>query len=110
MNFLAIGSSDKTALLLQRLSRDFDEGVILIDPTGRLAEAAADIVPVELTERTLYLDPSDIEFPVGFNVLDGVLEDERHQLAESICATFDAMFPEASECFMGSLTGSTSPN
>jgi hypothetical protein len=93
MNRLVIGSSDKTALLLQYLSGDFDDGLILIDPTGKLAEAAADIVPVQLTERTLYLDPSDIEHPVGLNVLDGVHEDGRHQVAESICAYFEAMWP-----------------
>jgi len=93
VNRLLIGSSDKTTLLLQYLSRDFPNGLILIDPTGTLAEAAADTVPVELTQRTLYLDPSDLEFPVGLNVLDGVAPDARHTVAESICAYFEAMWP-----------------
>jgi hypothetical protein len=72
MNRLFVGSPDKTDFILQSLAADFAGGVLLVDPTGDLAVAAANIVPVGLTEQTLYFDPSDMAHPVGFNVLQGV--------------------------------------
>ncbi len=90
MNRLVIGSPDKSALLLQMMVEDFPDGFVLIDPTGKLAEAAADRAPAQ---RTFYLDPSDIGHPPGFNVLDGAPDDDRHKVAEDICAYFEAMWP-----------------
>ncbi len=94
MNRLIIGSPDKSALLLQMMAEDFADGFTLIDPTGALAEALADRTPVKLTEQVCYLEPADIAHPFGFNVLDGVLEDDRHKVAKDICAFFDVIFPE----------------
>ena len=90
MNRLIIGSPDKSALLLTLMAEDFDNGFTLIDPTGELAEAAADRAPVQ---RTFYLDPSDIRHPPGFNVFDDVPLDDRHKIAEDMCAYFEAMWP-----------------
>lgn len=94
MNRLAIGSSDKTAYLLQCMQEDFADGLLLIDPTGAIAEAAADRIPVDLTERAFYLDPADLGHPPGFNVLDGVLEDDRYTVASDIRTFFDLITPE----------------
>ena len=91
MNRLLIGSADKTALLLAMMVEDFDNGFTLIDPTGDLAEAIADRAPIQ---RACYLDPTDIERPFGFNILDGVLDSDRHKVAKEICAFFDVVFPE----------------
>ena len=91
MNRLLIGSVDKTALLLTMMAEDFEHGFTLIDPTGHLAEAIAERAPVQ---RTFYLDPADIKHPPGFNVLDGVPEDDRHKVTKDICAFFDMVFPE----------------
>jgi hypothetical protein len=93
MNRLIIGSPDKTDFLLQFLADDFAIGVTLIDPTGHLARAAANIVPIGLTQRVLYFDPSDMGHPVGFNVLENVPPNARQPLTESICAYFEAMWP-----------------
>jgi hypothetical protein len=91
MNRLFIGSPDKTNFILQSL--DFTRGVTLIDPTGALAPAAANIVPIGRTQRTLYLDPSDMAHPVGLNVLEGVAPDDRQPLTEQLCSYFEAMWP-----------------
>jgi len=93
MNRLFVGSPDKTDFILQSLAGDFPRGVLLVDPTGDLAVAAADTLPVGLTQQTLYLDPSDMAHPVGFNVLQGVSRDARHPLTENICSYFEAMWP-----------------
>jgi hypothetical protein len=93
MNRLIVGSPDKTDFLLQFLAEDFQNGVTVIDPTGAFALAAANTVPLKLTEQVIYLDPTDMGYPVGFNVLEHVLPDHRQPLTEQICAYFEAMWP-----------------
>jgi len=93
MNRLFIGSPDKTNFILQFLADDFEFGATVIDPTGALAEKAANIVPVPFTQRVLYFDPSDMAHPVGLNVLADVPPDARHPLTEQICSYFEAMWP-----------------
>jgi hypothetical protein len=93
MNKLFIGSPDKTNFILQFLAEDFASGLILIDPTGDFARAAANIIPVADTERAFYFDPSDIGHPAGFNVLEGVPRDNHYKLVEDLCAYFEGMWP-----------------
>lgn len=65
----------------------------VIDPTGDFARAAANIVPIGLTQRVLYFDPSDMAHPAGLNVLENVPKDARQPLTETICSYFEAMWP-----------------
>jgi hypothetical protein len=89
MNRLFVGSPDKTNFILQSLAADLPHGLLLIDPTGDLAVAAANIVP---TQKSFYLDPSDVKFPPGFNVLDGIPPDHRQKLVENLCTYLEGMF------------------
>lgn len=97
INRLLIGASDKRALFLHLIQQDFPSGVTVIDPDGTLAEVVADSVPSELTDQTLYFDPSDSKNIASFNVFDGVLEADRPKLVQDICAFFDALFPAGQE-------------
>jgi hypothetical protein len=93
MNRLLIGATDKTDLLLQFLQQDFPNGVTVIDPTGNLARAAANQLPVDLTEQAIYFDPADMAHPLGLNVLKNVSPDDRQRLTEQLCSYFEAMWP-----------------
>jgi hypothetical protein len=73
MNQLVSGFGDKPNLFLQFLAEE--EHVTLIDTTGAVAPAFAD--RLHKVKNALYLDPSDINHPVGLNVFDGV---PNHQL------------------------------
>ena len=90
MNRLLIGAHDKLPLLLRLMQEDFQDGLLVIDPTGELAEALADRIPVELTERTFYFDPSDRSHVPGFNILANVPPDDQHRMAEDLCSFFRA--------------------
>lgn len=92
MNRLLIGRSDKTALQLHFLRRDFPTGVTLIDTTGQLAPKAANILPARLTQRAMYLDPSDQAYPVALDFLTGIPADRHQQFTEQVCATFSNLF------------------
>src|ERR1700722_19183009 len=93
MNRLLVGAADKTDLLLQFLHEDFPNGVTVIDPTGELAEAAADQLSVDLTEQAIYFDPADMAYPLGLNILENVPPDDRQRLTEQLCSYFEAMWP-----------------
>lgn len=94
MNRLVIGGTDKSHLLLRMMQEHFDRGFTLIDPDGSLAERLANLIPVRLTQRTMYLDPADFLHPVAFNILDQVPPDERDTLTLQICSYFEAMWPQ----------------
>lgn len=90
MNRLLIGAADKSALLLSMMA-DHEDGFLLLDTTGDLAERAADYFN---PHETCYLDPSNIACPFGLNVLEGVAEADWHKVAKDILAFFDTVFPE----------------
>jgi hypothetical protein len=93
MNRLFVGWPDKTDFILQSLAADFPRGFLLVDPAGGVAPGAANILPVQYTQQALYLDPSDIGHPVGFNAVENIPRDQRQPLTEGICSYFEAMWP-----------------
>lgn len=80
----------KSTLLYNFMMSDLarGHGFALLDPHGDLAEAVADSVPARRTNDVIYLDPSDLAFPVGLNPIAGVEPDRRPLVAAHIVATF----------------------
>jgi DNA helicase HerA-like ATPase len=64
----------KSTLLLNLIRQDLvaGEGLALLDPHGDLAEAALAHVPRARTNDLVYLNPADLERPIGFNPLSRV--------------------------------------
>jgi DNA helicase HerA-like ATPase len=69
----------KSTLLANLFAQDANagRGVLLLDPHGDLATTALSLIPSNKINKTIYINPADIDFPIGFNVLDGVHPDER---------------------------------
>ena len=61
----------KSTLLLNLIAQDLaaGEGLALLDPHGDLAEAVLAHVPRARTNDLVYINPADIERPIGFNPL-----------------------------------------
>ncbi|KAB2938284.1 MAG: type IV secretion system DNA-binding domain-containing protein [Hyphomicrobium sp.] len=80
----------KSTLLLNLMLADLERGhgFALIDPHGDLALAVAAATPAWRTNDVVYLDPSDLAHPVGFNPLYGVSVDHRPLVAAHIVAAF----------------------
>src|SRR5580693_2976814 len=76
----------KSTLLRNLILQDMynDCGVGVIDPHGDLARDLLDHVPAWRTNHVLYFDPSDLEYPVGFNLLANVPRDSRHRVASGL--------------------------
>jgi hypothetical protein len=108
MNRALFGSSDeyKRHLLLQMMREDFDNGLVLVDPDGALAELAANTVPAEMTERVVYLDPADYAYPRGFNILaELATAEEKDRLTADVCAVYDAIYPAADGTITRAMSG-----
>lgn len=60
------------------------EGVCVIDPHGELVDDIMEFIPVERAEDVIYFDPSDIERPMGLNIMEAKTEDEKHFVVGAI--------------------------
>jgi len=87
----------KSTLFANLIAQDLlaGRGVGLLDPHGSLAYAALASVPSRRAHELVYLDPSDMARPIGFNVLDGVLPDQHPVAADGVVAAFHHVWPES---------------
>lgn len=59
-------------------------GVCVIDPHGDLIDNIIKFIPPERAEDVIYFDPSDVERPMGLNLLEAKTEDQKHFLTTAI--------------------------
>ena len=89
--------SGKTTLLknliIQHIS--LGHGVGVIDPHGDLAAELLDHVPGKRADHLVYFNPSDLEHPVGLNVLGAVAPDSRHLVASGIVGAFKGIWRDS---------------
>jgi Helicase HerA, central domain len=86
----------KSTLLLNLLMQDLvnRRGCALLDPHGDLAEAALGFLPTHRGDHLVYLNPSDLNRPIGFNLLGNVPDDLRPLVADGVVAAFRHVWPE----------------
>lgn len=60
------------------------EGVAVIDPHGDLVDDILALTPPERAEDVILFDPSDMERPIGLNLLEADTEDQKHFVTSSI--------------------------
>lgn len=80
----------KSALLHNLIIQDIanGEGLCVVDPHGELVESILGKIPEERIDDVIYFDPSDDQYPIGFNVLE--LPDPRykHLVASGLMGIF----------------------
>jgi hypothetical protein len=90
-----IGASGtgKSTLLLNMIRQDLaaGEGIAVLDPHGDLIDSILHYVPDNRISDVVLFDPSDAEFPIGFNILSANSELERTLLASDLVAVFRRM-------------------
>ncbi|MCB9798168.1 type IV secretion system DNA-binding domain-containing protein [Candidatus Nomurabacteria bacterium] len=69
-------------------------GVGLVDPHGDFAEKMIDYIPSWRINDIIYVNPADVEFPMGFNVLEVKNEKQKHLIASGLMATFKKIWPD----------------
>jgi len=86
----------KTCMLENMAVQDIKEGkgVGIVDPHGELAEKMLDFVPKDRINDVIYFDPSDLEFPLAFNVMEKVGATHRHLIAAGLLGVFKKIWPD----------------
>ena len=87
----------KSTLLLNLIQQDLaaGEGLALLDPHGDLAEAALQHIPRRRANDLVYINPADLERPIGFNPLARVPDDLKPITADGIVAAFRHVWPDS---------------
>lgn len=95
-HFYIIGKTGtgKSEFLKQMIMQDITggEGVAVIDPHGDLIEDILRLIPPKRAEDVILFDPSDLDRPMGFNMLEANTEQEKHFVANSIIGLMYKLF------------------
>ena len=70
-------------------------GVAFLDPHGESAEKILDYIPENRVDDVIYVDPSDMAYPIAFNPLEQVSTEFRHLVASGIMGVFKKIWVDA---------------
>jgi len=71
------------------------KGVAVVDPHGDLAEKVIDYIPSERINDVVYFNPSDMENPFAFNVVEQVEPHLRHLVASGLIGVFQKLWADS---------------
>ena len=69
-------------------------GVGLVDPHGDFAEKIINHIPSWRLNDVVYLNPADVDNPIGFNILEVKTEEQKHLVAAGLMGTFKKIWPD----------------
>ncbi|MDD3292709.1 MAG: type IV secretion system DNA-binding domain-containing protein [Candidatus Pacebacteria bacterium] len=86
----------KTELLKNMVVQDIlnGKGVGFIDPHGEASEELLRFIPEERINDVVYFNPSDIENPIAFNIMEDVSAEYRHLIAGGLMGVFKKIWPD----------------
>jgi len=76
----------KSEFLKEMILQDIEEGrgVCAIDPHGEFVEDLLQLMPPERAEDVIYFNPSDLDRPMGMNMMEVDTEEQQHFVVNSI--------------------------
>jgi hypothetical protein len=76
----------KSEFLKEMILQDIEagRGVCAIDPHGEFVEDLLQLMPPERAEDVVYFNPSDLERPMGMNMMEVDTEEQQHFVVNSI--------------------------
>jgi len=88
-----MGKSEMLAnMAIQDIQRG--AGLAFVDPHGEIAERLLDFVPANRINDVIYFNPSDLDFPIAFNVMEKVDLEHRHLVASGLMGVFKKIWPD----------------
>ncbi len=86
----------KTTMMENMVLHDIyaGHGVGVVDPHGDFAEKIIDYIPPHRINDVVYFNPADLNFPIGFNILEVKSEEQKHLVAAGLMATFKKIWPD----------------
>jgi CxxC-x17-CxxC domain-containing protein len=95
----AIGKtgSGKTTLMENMIIQDIlnGHGVGVVDPHGDMVERLLDAVPPWRVNDVVYFDPSDVNFPIGFNVLETPDPEYKYLVASGLVSSLKKIWADS---------------
>lgn len=87
----------KSTLLLNMAIHDIQtgKGTGIIDPHGDLANVILDYIPEERIKDVIYFNAADRDYPIAFNPLYKVAEQNRFLVADNIVSVFKKLWPDS---------------
>lgn len=87
--------SGKSVLMGEMIKQDIanGHGVCVVDPHGSLIEDVLPSIPKERLKDVIIFDPSDMERPMGLNMLEGDTPEQRDFAVQEMIAIFYKLFP-----------------
>lgn len=85
----------KSVLLSNMIIQDIQngEGVGVVDPHGDLVSTVLEHIPRERADDVIYFNPSDMDRPVGLNMLEARTPEEKDFAVQEMVAIFYKLFP-----------------
>lgn len=97
MHIIGKTGMGKTSLLLNMAVSDIrnGSGFAFVDPHGDIADALLDYIPEHRIKDVVYFNPQDLEFPIAFNVLGDVPENQRHIVSDGLVGVFKKIWADS---------------
>ena len=97
LHILGKTGTGKTTLLKNLIIQDLrhNHGVAVIDPHGNLVNSLLELVPSHRVQQTVYFNPADVEFPLGFNILESVHPDMRPLVASHVVTVYKDIYRDS---------------
>jgi hypothetical protein len=95
MYIVGMTGTGKSTLMEELAKQDIraGRGVGVIDPHGDLVANILTSIPKERADDVILFDPSDLERPIGLNMLEADTEDEKDFTVQEMIAIFYKLFP-----------------
>ena len=86
----------KTTMMENMVLHDIyaGHGVGVVDPHGDFAEKIINYIPPNRINDVVYFNPADMEYPVGFNILEVKSEEQKHLVAAGLMGIFKKIWPD----------------
>lgn len=92
---IGMTGTGKSVLMQEMAKQDIKngEGVCVVDPHGGLVEDILSCIPKERADDVIIFDPSDVERPVGLNMLEADTPEQADFVIQEMIAIFYKLFP-----------------
>ncbi|MFA6257503.1 MAG: type IV secretion system DNA-binding domain-containing protein [Candidatus Paceibacterota bacterium] len=94
---LGKSGSGKSVLMFNMIIQNIQngEGVCVVDPHGELVEGVLSAIPPERMKDVVYFNPADVDYHIGFNVLELIDPQYKHLVASGLMGIFTKIWANA---------------